>query len=62
MASRPDLASTTKGESIEVQTETLNLTIRPTADGIVKAETSETTSTSITDAWYNAVYVSTASV
>ena len=56
MASRPDLASTTKGESIEVQTETLNLTIRPTADGIVKAETSETTASKITDAWYSSVY------
>ena len=57
MASRPDLASTTKGESIDVQTETLNLTIRPTKDGIVKAETSETTTSGIADAWYNAVYV-----
>lgn len=62
MASRPDLASTTKGESIEVQTETLNITIRPTADGIVKAETSETTTSGIADAWYNAVYVGTGSI
>lgn len=56
MASRPDLAGTTKGESIEVQTETLNLTIRPTADGVVKAETSETTPTATLEGWYSAVY------
>lgn len=56
MASRPDLAGTTKGESIEVQTETLNLTIRPTADGVVKAETSETTPTATLEGWYEAVY------
>lgn len=57
MASRPDLNATTKGESIDVQSETLNLTIRPTADGVVKAETSETTTTGVVEAWYNAVYV-----
>lgn len=56
VASRPDLAGATKGESIEVQTETLNLTIRPTADGIVKAETSETTPTATLEGWYSAVY------
>lgn len=57
MASRPDLAGTTKGESIEVQTETLNLTIRATADGVVKAETSETTPTATLESWYSTVYV-----
>lgn len=61
MASRPDVASTTKGESLEVQTETLNLTIRPDAHGIVKAETGETTTVGIDEAWYNAVYVTTSS-
>lgn len=61
VASRPDLNATTKGESVDVQSETLNLTIRPTADGVVKAETSETTSTGILEAWYNAVYVGSGS-
>lgn len=61
MASRPDLASSTKGESIEVQTETLNLTIRPNANGIVKAETSETTSTPTLEGWYSAVYTTSLS-
>jgi hypothetical protein len=62
MASRPDLASTTKGASIEVQSETLNLTIRPNADGVVKAETSETTTTGVVEGWYNAVYQTSASL
>ena len=61
MASRPDVASQTKGESIEVQTETLNLTIRPNADGIVKAETGDTTGTAVLEGWYNSVYTSTGS-
>lgn len=61
MASRPDLASSTKGESIEVQTETLNLTIRPNANGIVKAETSETTPTPTLEGWYSAVYTTSLS-
>lgn len=61
MASRPDVASTTKGASIEVQTETLNLTIRPNADGIVKVETSEQTGTSTLEDWYTAVYETPAS-
>lgn len=62
MASRPDLASTTKGASIEVQTETLNLTIRPNADGVVKAETSDTTPTLTVEGWYEDVYETPASV
>lgn len=61
MASRPDLASQTKGESIEVQTETLNLTIRPNADGQVKAETTETTDTTTYNGWYSAVYTTVVS-
>lgn len=56
MASRPDVNSTTKGESIEVQTETLNLTIRANANGIVKAETTATTDNTTYDGWYSAVY------
>ena len=62
MASRPDVASTTKGASIEVQPETLNLTIRPNADGVVKAETGADTSAGVDSAWYNSVYTTTASL
>lgn len=59
MASRPDLASTTKGENVEVQTETLNLTIRPRADGVVKNETCEDVDTTTYTGWYDNVYVGT---
>lgn len=56
MATRPDIASTTKGENIEVATETLNLTIRPRADGVVKNKTGATTDTTTYNGWYSAVY------
>ena len=56
MATRPDVASTTRGESLEVQTETLNLTIRPNADGVVKAETGDETTSTTYDGWYSEVY------
>lgn len=62
LASRPDLASNTKAASIDVQTETLNLTIRPNANGIVKAETSDTTTAGVASAWYNSVYETNASM
>lgn len=61
MATRPDVASSTRGESLEVQTETLNLTIRPNADGLVKAETGDTTTTATLEGWYSAVYVAPSS-
>ena len=61
LASRSDLGATTKGESLEVQSETLNLTIRPTADGIVKAETKEDTNASTYENWYSAVYTASTS-
>lgn len=62
LASRPDVASSTKNAAIEVKTETLNLKIRPNASGVVKAETSDTTSSEIVAAWYNSVYETTASM
>lgn len=61
MASRPDLNSTTKGETLEVQSETLNLTIRPNANGIVKADTGAETGTATYDAWYSSVYTASIS-
>lgn len=56
VASRPDLGATTKGESIEIQSETLNITIRPNADGIVKCETGSDTTEAVFEAWYEDVY------
>jgi len=60
-ATRPDLSATTKGENKEVQTETLNLTIRPRAtDGLVKNYTTSETPSATLDSWYTAVYEPTA--
>ena len=56
MASRPELNGTTKGESKEVQTETLSIKIRPASNGMVKMETSEDTDAEVFNGWYNEVY------
>ncbi len=55
-ASRPELASKTKGESKEIQSEKLNLKIRPNADGVVKVSTKSDTITSVLTNWYTSVY------
>ena len=59
IASRPELAATTKGETKEVSTETLNLTVRPNKDGLVKVSTTATTSEETLTNWYNEVYIPT---
>lgn len=56
MASRPDVGANTKGESVEVQTETLNLVIRPNNSGVVKASTTADTNTLTFNNWYSNVY------
>lgn len=60
-ATRPAINGTTKGENKEVQTETLNLTIRPRPDGLVKNKTTADTPTATVEGWYSAVYTGTAS-
>lgn len=60
-ATRTDINGTTKGENKEVQTETLNITIRPRADGLVKNKTSDTTTSGVLEGWYTAVYEGTGS-
>ena len=60
-ATRPDIAGTTKGETKEVQSETLNITIRPRVDGKVKVKTSDTTSSTVLEDWYESVYTGTGS-
>lgn len=60
-ATRTDINGTTKGENKEVQTETLNITIRPRADGLVKVKTTDTTTSGTLEGWYNAVYEGTGS-
>lgn len=61
-ATRPEVSATTIGETKEVQTETLNLTIRPRVDGLVKNKTGEDTTTGTINGWYNNVYTGSASV
>lgn len=60
-ATRPELTATTTGETKEVQTETLNLKIRPRADGLVKNRTTDTTTAGVAEAWYSSVYESASS-
>lgn len=64
-AARPDVASSTKQASIEVQTETLNITAtaihNATLDtDIVKARTNEDTDTTTYTGWFTDVYLPTA--
>lgn len=55
-ASRPELASKTKGESKEVQTESISLKIRPNGDGLVKVATKTDTPVEVINNWYKSVY------
>lgn len=54
-ASRPSVSGKTKEESVEPETETLSLTCDPRSDGIVKARTSDTTTSLVYDDWYKEV-------
>ncbi len=58
-ATRPNIESATKEDDIEVKTETLTITASPLQDGMVKARTSDTTTTATYNNWYNEVYVPT---
>lgn len=56
MASRPEVSSSTKTESKEVQTETLDITISPNSNGIVKYSTTEDVDSTTYSGWFSAVY------
>lgn len=60
-ATRTDVNGTTKGENKEVQTETLNITIRPRGDGLVKVKTTDTTTSTVLTNWYSTVYEASSS-
>lgn len=64
-ATRPSAASTTKGESVEPQTETVTITATSVysdalVTDIVKASTNATTPKAVYDAWFEAVTMPTA--
>lgn len=54
-ATRSAVASQTKTNSTSPITETMTITVVPTKDGYVKGQTTDTTSTSDYNNWYNAV-------
>ncbi len=56
-ASRPTVESSTKEDSIEVKTETLTITAKPLPSGLVKAKTGDTTTDTVYNDWYKAVYM-----
>ena len=60
-ASRPTIAGKTKTNTIEPQTETLSIVVKPLANGNVKSRTTADTPTSAYNAWYNSVYTVPAS-
>lgn len=56
-ANRAAVGSSTKTNSTAPITETLNLTAVPTADGLVKGQTTDLTNDATYNSWYNAVVV-----
>lgn len=53
---RPSIASATKEEDAEVQTETATISVMPRQDGKIHACTNESTTTATYNGWYSAVY------
>ena len=56
-ASRPSVEGETKQGNTTPKTETVNITVDPRADGLVKARSTEDTTTAIYTNWFNEVYV-----
>ena len=56
-AARPTIESATTEDEIEVKTETLSIKASPLQNGLVKARTSATTTSTAYDNWYKSVYV-----
>lgn len=54
-ATRSAVGSQTKTNSTSPQTESMAITVVPTADGFVKGQTTEATAKAIYDAWFEAV-------
>lgn len=56
-ASRPSSEANTTEESKDPETDTLNWTCAPGADGIVRVKTTAETAAADTSAWFEAVYI-----
>ncbi len=56
-ASRPSLEGETTEDSKSVKTETLSLSATPLANGLVKAKTGSSVSSTTYDGWYDTVYM-----
>ena len=56
VSKRPTIASQTKEATIEPGTETLSLIADPREDGLVKARTSDDTTSAVYQDWYESVY------
>lgn len=54
---RPNVEGGTKTNTADPQTETVNLTIKPLADGKVKARTTSETPTATYNSWFSSVYM-----
>lgn len=61
---RPTIAGATKGDSIDVQTETVTITATPRLDPdhLVMAHTGDTTPDAVYNAWYSAVWTPSGTV
>lgn len=59
--SRPSIESKTNEDEIEVQTETLTISVAPLDNGMVKSKTTTETDDTVYNNWYKSVYMSTES-
>lgn len=62
VASRPEINGDTKEDSIEVQTEQIQITSSPTEDGYVRARTTAETPTATYDGWFSEVWEPTSPI
>ena len=60
-ATRPAVGSATIAEGKEVQTETCTITSSPLANGLVRSFTTDSTTSTVRNAWFTSVYVPTIS-
>ena len=60
ISNRASLESSTKEDTIEPGTETLEITADPRDDGLIKARTGDDTSAATYDSWYQSVYIPSA--